>query len=145
MKKILLSLLVYSVAFGYSLNKQVLKADLDTIGVKKDVVVIDFFASWCVSCKKELPLIEKLSKQITSVQFIGVDVDEEKEDGLAFQKKLGLSFHVYNDEKQKIIKNFNPEGVPAIYILKNGTIKKIRIGAIDNVDKVLKKDLAEIK
>ncbi len=145
MKKILFSLLTCSLMYGYELNEQVSKTDLQTIGASGETVVVDFFASWCVSCKKELPLIEKLSKELKNIQFIGVDVDEEKEEGLAFQKKLGLSFHIYNDNSQKIIKNFDPEGVPAIYILKNGIVKKTHIGAIDNVDMILKKDLVELK
>ncbi len=145
MKKVLFSLLTCSLVYAYSVNEKPAKEDLQTIGANANLVVVDFFASWCVSCKKELPLIEKLSKQLKNVQFIGVDVDEEKEEGLEFQKKLALSFHIYNDTEQKVIKNFDPEGVPAIYILKDGVVKKTHIGAVDDVDLVLKKDLAELK
>ncbi len=43
------------------------------------IYVIDFFASWCESCKKEMPLLIKVSKEMDREKFelIGVDVDED--------------------------------------------------------------------
>lgn len=113
---------------------------------KKGVTAVNFFASWCVSCRKELPLVNKLSKTVGSnVSIIGVDSDEVLEDGLAFQKYLGLEFYVYNDLKQKVTASFNPVGMPALYYIKNNKVVKIRIGAINHIDTVMKKDLEQLK
>lgn len=113
---------------------------------KNGVTIVDFFASWCVSCRKELPLINKLSKTIGSnVSIVGVCADENMKEGLAFQKELGLTFYVYNDEKQKVTASFNPIGMPAIYYIKNNKVVKIHYGAIDHIDSVIKKDLVALK
>ena len=113
---------------------------------KNGVTAVNFFASWCVSCRKELPLVNKLSKTIVkNYSIIGVDSDEELKEGLAFQKSLGLTFYVYNDVKQKVTASFNPIGMPALYYIKNNKVVKVRIGAIDHIDKVIQKDLESLK
>ena len=113
---------------------------------KNGVTAINFFASWCVSCRKELPLVNKLSKTIAKhYSIVGVDSDEELKEGLAFQKLLGLTFYVYNDVKQKVTASFNPIGMPALYYIKNNKVVKIRIGAINHIDKVIQKDLESLK
>jgi thioredoxin 1 len=43
---------------------------------KNNLVVIDFFASWCGPCKRMIPLIEGLAQEIPEVQFVGIDVDD---------------------------------------------------------------------
>lgn len=144
-KKVILSLVLISNAFCLEVGDSIDGKLLEKIGASKKIVVIDFFASWCVSCKKELPLVDKLSKDMTNVQFIGIDSDEEKEDGLEFQKSLNLSFHVYNDNDQNIIKSFDPIGVPALYIVDNGVIKNVHFGALDGIDEIIKKDIGKIK
>lgn len=150
MKKILF----ISIALIFSANTYAYKVG-DTVSPeiakhlklnKKGITVVDFFASWCVSCRKELPLVNKLSKTVGSnVSIVGVDADENIKEGLAFQKYLGLTFYVYNDEKQKVTSSFNPIGMPAIYYIKNNKVVKIHYGAIDNIDSVIKKDLEALK
>ncbi len=111
------------------------------------VTVVDFFASWCVSCKHELPLVNKVNTSMNKKKFeiIGVDTDKDIAKGKAFQKELGLKFRVYNDNKQEVIKAFNPVGMPALYVVKNGKVVDSLMGAVDNIDKVLTDRLAEEK
>lgn len=145
MRKILVFLSIISFAFSVDVGNSVKGELLGEVGATKEVVILDFFASWCISCKKELPLINKLSEDLKNVDIIGIDVDENKKDGLEFVKSLKLDFHIYNDNSQEIIKQFNPVGVPAIYILKDKIIKKIYIGAVDDIDKKLKADILELR
>lgn len=44
--------------------------------VSKGVVLVDFFATWCGPCKMIAPVLEKLSAQYSTVNFVKVDVDE---------------------------------------------------------------------
>lgn len=50
------------------------------------VVVVDFFATWCGPCKMLTPVLEKAADELTNVQFYKVDIDEEME--LANQYKI---------------------------------------------------------
>ena len=106
--------------------------------------VIDFFASWCKSCKKELPLISKVHIKQT-VEVIGVNVDKKKEDGEAFVQKLNVPFRVIYDTNKEFIGAFDPIGFPALYYVRDGKIVKTIMGAVDNIDEQIAKDIKEIK
>lgn len=110
------------------------------------LTIVDFFAEWCVSCRHELPEVNSLYHTLegTGVTFVGVDVDEEIEVGLAFQKELGLDFPVVNDPEQVLVNDFKPIGMPALYYIYQGQVIKIRFGAINNIGQVIQEDLAEM-
>lgn len=108
------------------------------------VYVLDFFASWCKSCKKELPLVAKVhNDKITNV--IGINVDKKKEDGEKLVSELELPFPIIYDEEKSIVETFDPVGFPAIYYVKNNKILHVIFGAVDDIDKKIISDMKEIK
>jgi len=111
------------------------------------VYIIDFFASWCHSCENELPLINKLNSAIdkNTTEIIGVDVDKNIEDGKKFQEELALNFKVVNDTSNEIIGAFNPVGMPSVFIVKNGKIIAVIVGAKDNIDSYILDGLKDLK
>jgi thiol-disulfide isomerase/thioredoxin len=142
------TLLLISNLNAYEKGDTVSPEILKTLNIDNSkITVVDFFASWCVSCKHELPLINKVHNDMntTKYEIIGVDTDKKIEKGKAFQEELGLKFRVFNDEKQEIIKAFAPLGMPSLYLIKDGKVIDLHMGAIDNVDKVLEDRLAEEK
>jgi thiol-disulfide isomerase/thioredoxin len=106
--------------------------------------VLDFFASWCKSCKKELPLISKVY-EANITKIIGINVDKKEEDGKAFVKALNLPFPIVYDSDKKLIETFDPIGFPTLYYVKDGVILKSIVGAVDELDVVIKKDIEELK
>lgn len=151
MKKMFLSSIVgialSSNLFAYNVGDTIDDKTAKALNIESGVAVIDFFASWCVSCKKELPLMQKMSADLATlgVKIVGVDTDEDMNDGIAFQKELGLKFFVFNDTKEEIVSKFEPVGMPAIYYVKDKKIVKTLFGAVDNIDKVILNDLKGIK
>ncbi|MBF0628700.1 MAG: TlpA family protein disulfide reductase [Magnetococcales bacterium] len=111
--------------------------------ISQGVALVNFFASWCVSCKKEQPLIQSISADLPQqgMRLVGVDTDENLQEGLAFQKKLGLSYPIVNDENQKIVAQFNPLGMPAFYFIQDRKVVKIHLGAVDHVDAMIANEL----
>ncbi len=103
----------------------------------KGVVVVDFFASWCHSCQKELPAVQRFIHSHPNIRLISVDVDEDKETGEAFVKELGLQGDVIFDTKGSIVESFDPAGIPALYIFKDGKLKQSIIGARENIEVLL--------
>lgn len=125
-------LLFCSLLFGYQKGDRV---DVPQLGIGSGIYVIDFFASWCGSCKKELPQIKNLSAK--GINVIGVDVDENIQDANNFLQEMELNFKVIKDPKGKIIQKFNPPGMPAIYIVKDGIVQEAIFGAHDSIDKLI--------
>ncbi len=105
------------------------------------IYIIDFFASWCSSCEKEIPILSKLNERIKQkgIELIAVDVDKRLEDGKAFQQKLSkhFTFKVINDPTNEIISSYKPIGMPAIYVVKNNQICGKIFGAIPNLEEKL--------
>lgn len=111
------------------------------------VSVVDFFASWCVSCRIELPAIDKLSQDLKDhqkVAFVGVQVDEDPKIAAQFLKEVNLSFRVVDDMAQEVIGEFEPLGMPALYYIYNNQVLGVRFGAIEHIDQVILNDLKQL-
>lgn len=100
--------------------------------------VLDFFASWCSSCEKEIPILSKIEPKLKSrnIEVIGIDVDKNPNDAKKFQQKLKkyFTFDVVDDSSNKIISQYKPMGMPAIYIVKNGQICGKIFGAVPDLE-----------
>lgn len=132
-------------AHAYNVGDKVDPAILKELNVNPNkVILVDFFASWCTSCKKELPVLDKMNIDKSKVEIIGVDTDKDVAKGKAFQQKLNLKMRIYNDPSQKIIGQFKPFGMPALYYIKNGKVVQIRQGAIPKIDEKVMQDLKKL-
>jgi cytochrome c biogenesis protein CcmG/thiol:disulfide interchange protein DsbE len=124
---------------------------LATLGADSEkVTVVDFFAEWCGSCRKELPLISALNQRINKnqVEIIGVDADVSIEAANRFQAELkrqqALNFKVINDPSQQLVKAFKPLGFPAVYFIKGGKVVKVHYGALNHIDRLIEADLKSL-
>ncbi|MCJ8314905.1 MAG: TlpA family protein disulfide reductase [Saccharospirillaceae bacterium] len=134
-----------SLAAPYKVGDSVSPVLLETLEIDPNkITIVDFFASWCVSCRKELPLLNSMQLDSEKYELLGICTDKKIKQGLEFQKKLGLEFRIYNDNKQKTIKEFSPVGMPAMYFVYQGKVIAIHIGAIKKVDQVVQKELAHL-
>ncbi|GAW97095.1 MULTISPECIES: TlpA family protein disulfide reductase [Colwellia] len=145
---LMLSLLPINFAVSHEIGDTISKKAQQILNIPAGKVgVVDFFASWCASCAKEIPDMKKFIKADTEQKtyVIGIDVDEELEEGLAFQQELAIDFPVINDTDQSLIAEFSPIGMPALYYVIDNKIVGKRIGAVDNIDEKIKDDLAKLK
>lgn len=152
MKPLLLVLIFLVNAFAYEKGDHISENMAAHLGLTDNkIYVIDFFASWCGSCKKEIPLISEANLKIdkNSVEIIGIDVDKKVEQGIKFQESLKadnkLNFRVINDPQNLIISEFAPLGMPTLYYVKNREIVDIITGAVDNIDEEILSDLKTIE
>ncbi len=95
----------------------------------RGLVIVDFFASWCHSCRKELPLLLKFTQKHPNIKVIAVSVDEDKNAAKNFVKELNIQLPILYDTDGKIVSYFNPVGIPALYIFKDKKLQGSIIGA----------------
>jgi len=152
MKSLIIFLLFFSNLLAYQKGDIISDAMASHLGLKENkIYIVDFFASWCGSCKKELPLISKVNLQIdpSKVEVIGIDVDKDVQRGIKFQESLkangNLNFRVINDPQNLVVAEFNPIGMPTLYYIKNKKIIDIITGACDDIDEVILNDLKEME
>jgi thiol-disulfide isomerase/thioredoxin len=116
-------------------------------GEKGNVVLMDFWASWCPPCKASLPHIQELAndKELAAKGFKVWAVDtnwrgETKEKGEKFVKDNNYTFTVPYDKDNAATKGFLAHAIPTTVLVgRDGTIKQVWIGYDENGGEAMKK------
>ena len=96
-------------------------------------VLINFFASWCLPCREEMPVLEKIVNEYNpkGVVFLGIAVDDTEEKMKDFIAKYGVTFPVGLDKTAAIQKSFGLYGIPTTYFIdKQGIINYFHSGTV---------------
>lgn len=113
----------------------------------KDVVILDFWATWCGPCIKGLPIVTKVADAFKdkNVVFYAVNVGEEPEKVKAFMEKKAWGFTAVSDQDNKVSEKYEVEGIPHTVIIdKKGVIRQVHVGLIPNLEKQLTLELEAV-
>jgi cytochrome c biogenesis protein CcmG, thiol:disulfide interchange protein DsbE len=105
---------------------------VDTAALGDQVLVINFFASWCKPCANEAADLESVWQEYKSrnVLFVGVIYQDSETRARDFITSHGLTFPVATDQDRGYEK-FGLTGVPETYVISHGILRYKRIGEID--------------
>lgn len=133
----------------------VLTIDGQTISIPSDgdVVLINFFATWCGPCLVELPFIERIwleNKQNPKFKLAAIGREESVETLLQFRDKHGLTFPICADSDSTIFSRFAKEAIPrTLIVAPDGRIVYSKVGFMDEdvpeLTAVLKQQLKNAK
>lgn len=101
----------------------------DLADLKGKVVVVNVFASWCVPCAAEAPVLEQAQKQIASdnATVLGVTYLDAAPQSEQFVKSHGITYPVVRDVDGDLTHAFGATGVPETYIInREGKVAAIR-------------------
>jgi len=84
------------------------------------VVVLNFWASWCQPCLKELPALQRLYTQVKhkGIEIVAVGTDDDRDSLKQVAEQYGVTFPVLVDQKGEIKAKYKVAGIPETYILK---------------------------
>ena len=96
------------------------------------VTVLNVFASWCVPCRDEHPVLLELAKD-ARFQLIGMNYKDKPEQAAAFLGELGNPYaKIGSDLSGRAGINWGVYGVPETYVIgKDGTIRYKQVGPLD--------------
>jgi thiol-disulfide isomerase/thioredoxin len=103
-------------------------------GLQGKPVVVNFFATWCTPCKKELPAFQALSAQYADrgLTFLLVDMQEDPDDVAVFLGELGVSLPAVVDSSGEVGKTYRVRGLPSTFFVgRDGVIKQAQLGELD--------------
>ena len=95
------------------------------------VVMLNFWASWCGPCRQEMPLLEEMSKRYSAAGFVlyGVNVEEDNTDAKKLIKQLGVTFPILYDTESKASSLYNVDAMPTTVVIdKKGVIRFVNRG-----------------
>ena len=96
-----------------------------------DVVMINFWATWCGPCRQEMPLLDELYRRYHRVGFhlLGVNIDDDTARALRMVEELDLHFPVVFDTRKEVSRLYNVEAMPAtILVDREGNIRHVHHG-----------------
>ena len=107
-------------------GKPVALADL-----RGQVVLLNFWASWCGPCRQEMPILEQLHKQYHSKGFtmVGVNVEPDSAAALKWLKNTPVTFPILFDRESVASKLYEVQGMPNTVIIdRQGRVRYIHRG-----------------
>ncbi|HEY70427.1 MAG TPA: TlpA family protein disulfide reductase [Anaerolineae bacterium] len=104
------------------------------------VVVINFWSSWCLTCDEEAAVLEQAYQLVrdSPVFFLGVNYSDTDWAALDFLEKYGITYPNGADEGTRIAQDFRIRSVPETYIVApDGTLAFAKDGPFSSVDEIL--------
>jgi peroxiredoxin len=110
--------------------------------VGRNVVVLNFFATWCEPCREEMPELQRyagsLAAQSNRVVLLGIDAQERPEAVDAFLRRFDVGFPVGIDDQGSIARAYGVDSLPTTVVIgADGRITLYQRGAISNADVAL--------
>lgn len=94
-------------------------------------MVVNFFASWCVPCVREMPAFEQVHQDVgDQVAFVGVNVQDSETEGQAIVDDTGITYDVGRDPDGSLLASFGGVAMPTTVLVDaDGTIVRVLSGA----------------
>ncbi|MGK2857070.1 MAG: TlpA family protein disulfide reductase [Thermoanaerobaculia bacterium] len=118
---------------SFSLRQVGTPAVIDLASLRGKPVVLNFWATWCVPCYAEHPVLVSGARQYgDSAQFLGVVYDDEEDKIVRFLAENGSSYPTLFDDSGKTAIAFGVYGVPETFFIDaNGKIVDKHVGPLD--------------
>ncbi len=108
--------------------------DLSLASLKGKVVLFNFWATWCLECRPEMPAFERLHREFSAqgLAVVGINAREETTTIRAYAKELGLTFPLISDPTGKINSAYGVIGLPTTFLIgRSGRATALAIGPRD--------------
>jgi peroxiredoxin len=115
--------------------------------LKGKVVFLDFWAIWCISCREELPELDRLYMKFREEGFtvIGISVDASQAGVAAFLKKVPVTFPILIDQKGDVAEAYRFSGLPAGFLIdRDGIIRKQYKGFAMDLLPLYEKEISDL-
>jgi peroxiredoxin len=96
-----------------------------------EVVMVNFWATWCGPCRQEMPLLEELFSRYERVGFtlLGVNIDDDPRRAMQMATELGVTFPVVFDDRKEVSRLYDVNAMPVTVLVdKEGRVRHVHHG-----------------
>ncbi len=115
--------------------------------MRGQVVLVNFWATWCGPCRQEMPHLNKLYDKYRASGFVllGVNVDEDPRMAAGIAQKLGVKFPVLLDTDKRVSKLYALETMPSTVLIdRDGRIQYLHRGYVTGYEDTYEKQIREL-
>lgn len=115
--------------------------------LRGQVVMVNFWASWCAPCRVEMPHLNKLSDKYRASGFtlLGVNVDEDPLNATRAAAKMGVKFPVLLDADKRVVKMYDVLTMPSTVLIdRDGRMRYLHRGYREGYEETYDKQVREL-
>ena len=115
--------------------------------LRGEVVLINFWASWCGPCRQEMPLLDELHNQYKALGFtvLGVNVEQDPYQARKLLKDMPVSFPVLFDDSSVVSKQYDVIAMPSTVLVdRNGNMRYLHKGYKPGLEEVYLEQVREL-
>jgi thiol-disulfide isomerase/thioredoxin len=112
-----------------------------------EVVMINFWASWCAPCRQEMPLLEEMYKKYSDLGFVllGVNVEEDSSKATELLRDIPVSFPILYDNKNDVTKLYKVVAMPStVMVDRDGNMRYLHRGYLPGYEAEYIKQIKEL-
>jgi peroxiredoxin len=111
------------------------------------VVLVNFWATWCGPCRKEMPHLNRIADKYKSsgLVLLGVNVDDDVGNASAVAAKLGVKFPVLLDTDKKVSRLYDLNSMPSTMVIdRSGKVRFVHRGYQDGYEDLYDKQIRDL-
>lgn len=115
--------------------------------LRGEVVLINFWATWCGPCRQEMPQLNQLYAQYRAAGFtlLGVNIDDKRDNAQAMMKKLGVHFPTLFDSDKRVARLYDVDTMPATLLIdRDGRVRYVHRGYRDGYERKYQEQIREL-
>ncbi len=119
---------------AFALAKLSGPGEVSLASLRGDVVLLNFWATWCEPCEREMPAMERLHAKLAGegLHLVAVSVDENRDTVEQFRKRFGLTFEILFDPDKHVADAYQAYRYPETLLIgRDGVVVERYIGPRD--------------
>ncbi len=111
------------------------------------VVMLNFWASWCGPCRQEMPRLNRLYEKYhaSGFQLLGVNVDDDVRNAVGASSQLGVHFPVLLDTEKKVSRLYELNTMPSTVLIdRDGRVRYIHPGYKEGYEQKYEEQIREL-
>ncbi|HET7795492.1 MAG TPA: TlpA disulfide reductase family protein [Rhizobacter sp.] len=115
--------------------------------LRGQVVLVNFWATWCGPCRKEMPHLNRIADKYKSsgLVLLGVNIDDDVRNAADVAAKLGVRFPVLLDTDKKVSRLYDLNSMPSTLVIdRSGKVRYVHRGYQDGYEDLYDKQIRDL-